>query len=120
MDTVEQTRDQVIARRGGKREQETVAFDTIEVRRKRLQLSEKELCEEIGYSYSSYNSWRVNKKAPKVAALAAEALVRRQAPSSTDQFVLISIVKGVLTTTQVDASNTVMLLGKKYILVPTS
>lgn len=88
----------------------------LETIRNRLQLSQGEFATALGYSEGAYSDWLRTGNAPQVAGLAAECLMRRQAPS-TDRAWLTRDVKGALVSTPVDLSRTMSLDGKTYWLV---
>lgn len=91
-------------------------INPLESCRNRLGLSYTEFSLALGYSENSYSTWVRDGEAPAVAALAAECLVRRQAPNA-EQAYLTRYIKGTLVSTPIDASRKLTLDGKTYILV---
>lgn len=100
------------------RTHQTTPIGPLETIRMLLELSHREFAEAMGYSGSSYSSWVNSGQAPKAAALAAEALMRRQATSTPDHLFLIRVVKGIPQVTLLDDPRTLRLDGVDYLLVP--
>lgn len=74
------------------------------------------MSEAIGYAPGTYGGFLREGRAPKTAALAAEALSRRQA--ATDTVFLVRVVKGTPTVTLIDDVETATIAGRRYLLVP--
>jgi hypothetical protein len=73
----------------------TVPIGPTETIRNRLQLNEGQMSEALGYAPGAYSGFKRNDKLPKTAALAAEALMRRQAANGdADQFLMVCVIKG--------------------------
>lgn len=64
------------------REFKRVPLNGMETVRHRLSLTEPQFSEALGYSSGAFTEWKATGNAPAVAALAAEALARRQASTS--------------------------------------
>lgn len=65
------------------KEFQKVPFSTLEMHLNRLPFkTDKEAGEALGYQGSAIGHWRKEGKAPKVAVIAAECLVRRQGPDA--------------------------------------
>jgi hypothetical protein len=88
----------------------------LETIRKRLGLSLEAMSEAIGYASGTYGGFVRDGHAPKTAALAVEALSRRQA--AADTVFLIRVVKGTPTVTLIDDVETATIAGRPYLLVP--
>jgi len=73
----------------------TVPIGPTETIRNRLQLNEGQMSEALGYATGAYSDFKRNNKLPKTASLAAEALMRRQAPNGgADHFLMVCVIKG--------------------------
>jgi hypothetical protein len=92
----------------------------VETLRSRLSLSKSEFSRAVGLSEGSYAGMLSQSAVTETVALAAEALVRRQAPGSQDELLfLLRLVKGALLATKVDQLKVMSLDGVEYWLVPT-
>ena len=99
-----------------RRETQRVPIAQLESGRRRLDRTPAEFSVELGYSDNAYAGWARMGAAPRVAALAAEALVRRQ--SASDVVFLVRVVKGAPEVTLIDAAETAMIAGRRYLMVP--
>lgn len=107
--------------RAKRKAQETVSIDALETCRRRLSLGTAEFAEAIGLvGRGTYQAWIRAGKAPKVYGLAAEVLVRRQAPGSDTRHWLVTLVKGVLQAKALEDLRELSLDGKVYWLVESS
>ena len=95
----------------------TAPTANVEAVRKRLQLSEREFSEALGYSPGAYPEMLKTNKVTAVTGLAAEALLRRQAPQSTLTF-LVTVVKGVPQVTMVEGAEEATIAGRTYLMIP--
>lgn len=105
-----------------RRTQKTVDVSALTSCQKRLGLSNAEFVEALGYgSPTTMTDWIRAHRAPQVAALAAEALVRRQAPhqSEPDRVFMLRLTKGAATLTELNSDvGTVTLNGASFYLIP--
>lgn len=91
----------------------------VETIRKRLDLTLQQFSEALGYGASSYGDMLRRGEVSQTTMLAAEALMRRQAPSAHDELMfVVRIVKGVPLVTPIEDAQTLVLNGESYILVP--
>lgn len=91
----------------------------VETIRKRLDLSQAEFSVALGYSESSYNEMVRRGEVSVTVALAAEALMRRQAPSADAELAfVVRLVRGVPLVTQFADAQTITLNDQRYLLVP--
>lgn len=70
----------------------TVDISVFHTTVKGLNITEAQLATELGYSDSGWRSWQSTGKMPKVAALACEALRRRQAPNGNKNTLMLARV----------------------------
>lgn len=93
-----------------------IPYDNLESIRKRLDLSEGDFSEAMGYDPSTIYGWRRSGQAPMSAGLAAETLVRRQARDATC-FVLLEVSHGTLRVlASVDKLDEALLADAEYYL----
>ena len=91
----------------------------LETIRNRLQLSQEAFSEALGFGASAYGEMRRRGTVTKTVALAAEALMRRQAPASEDELVFVTrIVKGAPLVTVLEGARSIVLDDQRYLLVP--
>lgn len=87
--------------------------------RKRLDLSMQQFSEALGYGASSYGDMVRRGEVSQTTALAAEALMRRQAPGAEQELAfIVRMVKGVPLVTHLDDLQTLALNDQRYLLVP--
>lgn len=91
----------------------------VETIRKRLDMSYQQFSEALGYGASSYGDMVRRGEVSQTTALAAEALMRRQAPGAENELAfIVRIIKGVPLVTQLDDLQTLVLNDQRYLLVP--
>jgi hypothetical protein len=91
----------------------------VETIRKRLDLSQAEFSVALGYGESSYGEMVRRGEVSLTVALAAEALMRRQAPSADAELAfVVRLVRGVPLVTQLADAQTITLNDQRYLLVP--
>lgn len=92
----------------------------VETIRKRLDMTLQQFSEVLGYGASSYGDMVRRGEISLTTALAAGALMRRQAPGAESELAfVVRIVKGVPLVTQLEDAQTLVLNGQHYLLVPT-
>ena len=99
------------------RETQRVPVAALETVRRRLDRTPAQFSVDLGYSENAYADWLRIGTAPKVASLAAEALLRRQA--GQDAIFLVRVVKGAPEVTLIDSPETATIAGHKYLMLPT-
>lgn len=99
-----------------RKSKDLVSVTPLETVRHRLERTLGQFSIDLGYSEGTYASFVREGRAPRTAALAAEALMRRQAAS--DAVFLVRVVKGTPRVTVIDAVETMTLNGRRYLLVP--
>lgn len=99
-----------------KKNKDLVSVTPLETIRNRLERTQGQFSVDLGYSEGTYSHFMREGHAPRTAALAAEALMRRQAAS--DAVFLVRVVKGTPRVTMIDAVETMTLNGRRYLLVP--
>src|SRR5690242_18730759 len=94
----------------------------VETIRKRLDLTLGEFSLALGYGESSYGDMMRREEVSQTTALAAEALMRRQAPGAEREIAfIVRIVKGTpLVTPLGDELQTMILNEERYLLVPAA
>lgn len=98
--------------------QPTIPITATETIRKRLDLSIKDFSKALGYSSgTTYAAMLAKGTIPKVAALAAEALMRRQAPGQEPVY-LLRTIKGIPQVTLLDRCEEIQWNGKSFLPVP--
>lgn len=97
-----------------------VPIGPTETIRHRLQMNEAAFGIALGYSAGAYSELLRKGQLTKTTALAAEALMRRQASSGevADEVYVLRVVKGAPTTTRVENLKQMTLDGVEYLLVP--
>jgi len=92
----------------------------VETIRKRLDRTMEQFSEDLGFGKSAYSQAVRDKRITQTVALAAEALMRRQAPSAADELIwLTRIVRGIPQITMLDGNLREMTLdGQQYLLLP--
>lgn len=104
----------------GRKNRVFVKIDATETIRKRLQMTEAEFSTALGFSDQSYHHMVVEGKLLKTTALAAEALMRRQASTGhADHYLMVCVVKGAPMVFDVTEDIREMKLdGETYYLIP--
>ncbi len=94
----------------------------VETIRHRLDRSMTQFSEDLGFAPSAYADMVRTDQVTVTAALAAEALSRRQAPGAADEVVFLTrIVRGLPVITVLDGdTGTLTLGGRRYLLVPAA
>lgn len=96
-----------------------VPIGPVETIRHRLDMSLAEFSEALGFGASTYGDYVRAGKVTKTVCLAAEALMRRQAPAAEDELAFITrIVKGVPLVVALEETRTIILDDQRYLLVP--
>lgn len=98
-----------------------VPIGPTETIRHRLDLSYAKFGEALGYSHNYYGGAIKEGKIAKTAALAAEALMRRQHASGEkmDTVYILRIIKGTPTATSLNDLQKIVLNGEEFLLVPS-
>ena len=88
--------------------------------RHRLDMSMEKFGEAIGFGSGSYAGMVKSGKITVTAALAAECLMRRQAPTgeSADQLYILRSIKGTMVCLTIENTRSITLDGEAYFLVP--
>lgn len=99
-----------------------VAIQATETIRNRLGLNHENFSEALGLHPSTYGGYVTKGDITKTAALAAEALMRRQQASGeiADEVFVLRIIKGVPTVFRIGELRRMTLDGTEYFLLPTS
>jgi hypothetical protein len=117
--TAGRTKPPDASRRNEMSRKTTGSLAAVETIRKRLDLSQAEFSEALGFGASSYGDMLRRGEITQTAALAAEALMRRQAPGTNDELCfVVRIVKGVPLVTLVEEAQTIVLNDQRFLLVP--
>lgn len=96
-----------------------VPIAPVETIRHRLQMNLTEFSEALGFGTSAYGDMVRRGTVTKTVHLAAEALMRRQAPGAENELAFVTrIVKGVPLVTFLDEAQTMVLNDRRYLLVP--
>jgi len=92
----------------------------VESMRNRVEMSAEEFSEALGLGRSTYGEMKRENRVPLTVALAAETLVRRQAPGAAAELIYLTrIVRGVPVITVLDGDvRTMTLDGERYLLIP--
>jgi hypothetical protein len=93
---------------------------SVETIRKRLGRTLSQFSEDLGFGLSAYGDMVRNDKVTENAALAAEALMRRQAPGAASELTYLTrIVRGIPHITVLDGDLREMTLdGECFLLIP--
>lgn len=94
-----------------------VKIDAVETIRKRLGLTFQDFSQALGFEKSSYNKMTSEGHVTETVALAAEALMRRQAAAGDVAF-LVRVVKGAPRVEMVEGLEEMKMGGRTYLLVP--
>lgn len=98
----------------------TVAIQATETLRTRLQMNYENFSEAIGFHPSTYAGYVQKGFITKTAALAAEALIRRQQASGEimDEVFILRIIKGTPTAIRINELRRMTLDGQEFFLIP--
>lgn len=104
----------------GRKNRVFVKIDATETIRKRLQLTEAQFSEALGFADHSYHQMVASGRCLKTTALAAEALMRRQAATGhSDHYLMVCIIKGAPLVFDVTENIREMKLdGQTFYLIP--
>ena len=95
------------------------SLPAVETIRKRLDMGQAAFSEALVFGASSYGDMLRKGEISMTVALAAEALMRRQAPGVNDEVAfIVRIVKGVPLVTLISEAQTMTLDDRRYLLVP--
>jgi len=99
---------------------QSVPTGPIETIRHRLGLSQVEMAQAIGYAESSYSTALNRGTISKTAALAAEALMRRQGQAAVaeDRLLVVHMREGRAQILDRAEADELRIKGKRYLLVP--
>lgn len=104
---------------GRRKSRITVPIGPTETIRNRLQMTKQEFSRALGFSDNAYNDMSASGEITKTAALAAEALMRRQAATSEDEVrFLVRVSRGVPHVTPLEGASTMTLDGRRFLLIP--
>ncbi len=95
------------------------SISAVETIRKRLDRTMEQFSEDLGYGKSAYAQMVRDNKVTKTVALAAEALMRRQAPGTEAEIAfVVRIVRGMPLVTALDELQSMTLGDQRYLLLP--
>lgn len=101
-------------------ERQRVPIQATETLRVRLEMNKENFSEAIGFHPTTYNGYLQKGYITKTAALAAEALIRRQQASGEirDEIFILRIIKGAPTALRINELQHMRLNDEEYLLVP--